>query len=70
VGTGSPPWYLLFERWSVVRSKVILSIAGRHSAVFLHCSSLLRVADPTDRGLPICERHPSPGPPLLCSYGV
>jgi prepilin-type processing-associated H-X9-DG protein len=58
VGTGSPPWYLLFETWSV-RSKVILSIACRHSAVFLHCSSLLRLADPTDRGLPTCERNPT-----------
>jgi hypothetical protein len=57
VGTGSPPWYLLSDRWSV-RSKVILIIACRHSAVFLQYSSLLRVADPTDCGLPTCERKP------------
>jgi hypothetical protein len=58
VGTGSPPWYLLSDKWSL-RSKVILIIACRHSAVFLQCSSLLRVGDPTDRGLPTCERNPS-----------
>jgi hypothetical protein len=58
VGTGSPPWYLLSDRWSV-RSKGILIIACRRCAVFLQCSSVLRVADPTDRGLPTCERSPS-----------
>jgi hypothetical protein len=60
VGTGSPPWYLLSDRWSE-RSKVSLIISCRHSAVFLQCSSLLKVADPTDRGLPTCERNPSFG---------
>jgi prepilin-type processing-associated H-X9-DG protein len=60
VGTGLPPWYLLSDRWSV-RSNVILIIACRHSAVFLQCSSLLTVADPTDCGLPTCERNPSFG---------
>jgi hypothetical protein len=60
VVTGSPPRDLLPDRWSV-RSKVILIIACRHSAVFLQCSSLLTVADSTDRGLPTCERIPSFG---------
>jgi hypothetical protein len=70
VGTGSPTKYLLSDRWSV-RSKVVLIIACRHSAVFLQCSSLLRVADPTDRGLPTCGRNPSfratPAVLLRCS---
>jgi hypothetical protein len=56
VGTGSPPWYLLSDRWSV-RSNVILIISCRHIAVFLQCSSLLKVADPTDRGLPTSAAH-------------
>jgi hypothetical protein len=60
VGTGSPPWYLLSDRWSV-RSKAVLIIACRHTAVFLQCLSLLREADPTDRGLPTCERNRSFG---------
>jgi hypothetical protein len=68
VGTGSPPWYLLSDRWSV-RSKGILIIACRSSAVFLQCASVLRVANPSDRGLPTCERSPS-GLPLLCYYGA
>jgi hypothetical protein len=58
VGTGSPPWYLLFDRWSV-RSKGILIIACRSSAVLLQCASVLSVANPSDRGLPTCERSPS-----------
>jgi hypothetical protein len=70
VGTGSPLWYLLSDRWSV-RSKVSLTISCRHSAVFLQCSSLLKVADPTDRGLPTCERNPwfgaTPAVLLWCS---
>jgi hypothetical protein len=72
VGTGSPPWYLLSDRWSV-RLKVILIIACRYSAVFFQCSSVLRVADSTDRGLPTgtCERSPSfgatPAVVLRCS---
>jgi hypothetical protein len=52
VWTGSPPSYLLSDRWSV-RLKVILLIACRHSAVFFQCSSVLRVADPTDRDCPL-----------------
>jgi hypothetical protein len=55
VGRGSPPWYLLYDRWSISLN-VILLVACRHSAVSLQCSSVLRVADPTDRGLPTCER--------------
>jgi hypothetical protein len=58
LGTGSPPWYLMSDRRSI-RSKGIFIIACRHSAVFLQCSSVLRVAYPTDRGLPPCERNPS-----------
>jgi prepilin-type processing-associated H-X9-DG protein len=60
LGTGSPSWYLLSDRWSV-RSNVTLIIACRHSAVFLQCSSLLIVTNPTDRRLPTCERNPSFG---------
>jgi hypothetical protein len=60
VWSGSPPSYLLSDRWSV-RLKDILLIACRHSAVFFQCSSVLRVVDPTDRGLPTCERSPSFG---------
>jgi hypothetical protein len=62
VGTGSPLWYLLSDRWSV-RSKCILIIACRGSVVFLECSYVLRVAKPTDRGLPTCKRS-------LCYHGV
>jgi hypothetical protein len=69
VGTGSPPWYLLSDRWSV-RSKGILIIACRGSAMFLQCSSVLRVANPSDRGLPTCERSLSFRATLLCYYGV
>jgi hypothetical protein len=58
VGTGSPPWYLLYDVWPV-RSKDILIIACRGSAVFLQCSSVLRVANPSHRGLPTCERSTS-----------
>jgi hypothetical protein len=62
VGTGSPPWYLLSDRCPI-RSKVILIIACRGSAVFLQCSS--------DRGLPTCERSPpfraTPAVLLRCS---
>jgi hypothetical protein len=39
--------------------------------VFLQCSSVLRVANPSDRGLPTCERSPSfratPDVSLWCS---
>jgi hypothetical protein len=62
VGTGSPPWYLLSDRWPV-RSKGILIFACRgttsSSAVFLRCSSVLRMANPSDRGLSTSERSPS-----------
>jgi hypothetical protein len=69
-GTGSPPWYLLSDRWPI-RSKVIFIIACRGSAVFLQCSSVLRAANPSDRGLPTCERSPpfraTPAVLLRCS---
>jgi hypothetical protein len=42
-----------------IRSTGVFIIACRHSAVFLQCSSVLRLADPTDGGLPTCERNPS-----------
>jgi hypothetical protein len=58
VGTGSSPWDLLSDRWPV-RSQGILIIACRGRAVFLQCSSVLRVANPSDRGLPTCEYSPS-----------
>jgi hypothetical protein len=58
VGTGSSPWYLPSDGWSV-RAKGILIIACRGSAVFLRQASVLRVANPSDRGLPTCERSPS-----------
>jgi hypothetical protein len=39
--------------------------------VFLRCASVLRVANPSDRGLPTCERSPSfratPAVLLRCS---
>jgi hypothetical protein len=54
VGRGSPPWYLLSDRLSE-RSNAVLSVACRRSAVFLRCSCVLRVADPTDHRLPTCE---------------
>jgi hypothetical protein len=70
VGTGPPPWHLLSDRWSV-RSKGILNIACRGSAVFLQCASVFRVANPSDHGLPTCERSPSfratPAVLLRCS---
>jgi hypothetical protein len=70
VGKASPPWYLLSDRWSV-RSKGILIIAFRGSAVFLQCSSVLRVANPSDRGLPTRGCSPSfrstPAMLLRCS---
>jgi hypothetical protein len=70
VGTGSPPWCLLSDRWSV-RSKGIFNIACRGSAVFLQCSRMLIVANPTDCRLPTCERSPSfratPAVLLRCS---
>jgi hypothetical protein len=57
----------------VCKVKSYLDFACRHSAVFWQCSSVLRVADPTDRGLPTgtCERSPSfgatPAVVLWCS---
>jgi hypothetical protein len=39
--------------------QVVLLVACRRSSVFLQCSSVLIVANPTDRGLPTCERSPS-----------
>jgi hypothetical protein len=73
VGKASPPWYLLSDRWSV-RSKGILIIAFRGSAVFLQCSSVLRVANTSDRGLPARESRPSfratPATLLRCSGWV
>jgi hypothetical protein len=70
VGTGSPLWYLLSDRWPT-RSTSILIIACRGSAVFLQFSSVLRVANPSDHGLPTCERSPSfratPAVLLRCS---
>jgi hypothetical protein len=71
MGRRSPPRCLLSDRWSV-RSNVILLVACRCSAVFLQCSSVLRVADPTDHGLPSCQRICAACPlglPLLCYYG-
>jgi hypothetical protein len=69
VWTGSPraPWYLMSDRWS----KVILIIACRHSAVFFAVltrdrSSVLMLADSTDRGLPTCERSSSFGAHPCC----
>jgi hypothetical protein len=71
VGTGSPPWYLLYDRWPV-RSKGVLIIACGGSAVFLQCSPVLRVANPSNCGLPTCERSPSfratPAVLLRCSW--
>jgi hypothetical protein len=55
VGRGSPPWCLLSDRWSV-SSNAILLVACRRSAVLWQCSSVLRVANPTDLGLHTCER--------------
>jgi hypothetical protein len=54
MGRGSPPWCLLSDRWSV-SSNGLLLVACRRSAGFLQCSSVLRVADPIDRGLPTCK---------------
>jgi hypothetical protein len=69
VGTGSPPWYLLSDRWSV-RSKVILIIACRHSDVFLsvHLCSEWQIQLITD--CPLVNATRRSGLPLLCYYGV
>jgi hypothetical protein len=62
VGIGSPPWCLLFDRWSV-SSNAILFVACRRTAVFSQCSYVLRMADPTDQGLPTFERSAFFGAP-------